>query len=432
MLIAILCTISCFMFLCLLAKKIGIGFIGAGAHPLGVFTAIQICIFSMPGVVLVSFLGVSSDRYSGIEQSTLFNVGLWYFYSIFIIFFILFIIIFVFKPFNYQRAVMDAGYLDSSWNSCNLIVLISLVCVILQVTLFSKSPLLFLLSGQTEQAYAARIAMQIDPSSFYPPFIRTFLVFFTTFQAYYVFYAYNRLHKKTFFKTLVVFISIGVAVFQSLYEAQKAPLILFLVGLLFIRYIHKPKIITNAVYFGCIIGIVLLLVSYVLGIDINSALDGVVSRTFLGQNQGFYNIIEHIKPDSKYWFQDLYFAGSLGLNPSRADVDVIPYIYGSRDDIVNVNSYFLGQAWSMFGYLGLIVSPVIVACALGFYLVVLDRLIKIDSKVFVPFMIFFIPSVMLNQSFTYFLYGKYFFLGLINIVIFYIIIRVSSRVKIIR
>jgi len=432
MFIAIAVTIIFFMLLCFLAKKNGINIIGLGAHPLGVFIAIQICIFSMPGVILISFMGVISERYTGIDQPTLLNIGLWYFYSVFVIFFILLFIVSIFKPFNYKQAVMGSKHSDSAWSSCKSIIIISAICITLQVALFSKSPLLYLLSGQTEQAYAARIAMQTDPSSFYPPFIRTFLVFFTTFQAYYVFYVYNRLQYKNIASLCVLILSICIAIFQSLYEAQKAPLILFLVGLLFIRYIHKPKIIANVIYSGCILGVAVLLVSYVLGIDVNSAIEGVASRTFLGQNQGFYNIIEYIKPDSKYWFQDLYFSGSLGLNPSRADVDVIPYIYGARDDIVNVNSYFLGQAWSMFGELGLIVSPVIVACALGFYLIVLDRLIKIDSNVFVPFMIFFIPSIMLNQSFTYFLYGKYFFLGLINIFIFLMIVKISSRVKIIR
>jgi len=427
MLITIILTIVTFISFGLIVKKAGLAFAGKGAHPLGVFIAMQICIFSMPGVIMVSFIGWDSERYIGINSSTMFEIGMWYIYSIAVIFFILFMTICIFKPFNYRKALLDIYYLDRHWKCCKVIVFASLIFLILQVSLFAKPPLLYLLSGQIDQAYIARISMQNDPSSYYPPFVRTFLVFFTIFQSYYVFYIYNRLEYKKLSIYLVMILSVILAIFQSLYEVQKAPLIYLMIGLLFIRYIHKPKIIVNIFYALGIVALVIFLVSYVLGVDLNSAVDGALDRTFLGQNQGFYNIIQHIHPDPKYWFQDLYFAGTLGLNPSRADVDVIPYIYGDRDDIVNVNSYFLGQAWSMFGEVGLIISPIIVGAAISLYIIVLDRLIKIDNTLFIPFMIFFIPSIMLNQSFTYFLYGKYFLLSLINVFVFYMIIKISGR-----
>lgn len=90
---------------------------------------------------------------------------------------------------------------------------------------------------------------------------------------------------------------------------------------------------------------------------------------------------------------------------------------------MNVNSYFLGQAWSMFGTLGLGISPIIVGLAISFYIIVLDRLIKYDVCVFLPYFIYFVPGIMLNQSFTYFLYGKYFLLGLFNVFVFFLIVR---------
>ncbi|WP_157940337.1 hypothetical protein [Escherichia albertii] len=426
MLIALFITTMVFIFLHLLFKLNGIPFVGRYAHPLGLFIAIQVCVFSLPGVIMISFLSFPSERYAGIRFNSLYNIGLWYTYSLCILLVIIFLGILFFKPHSYKNSLYHTGFLDHRWRECKIITIISLLLIFVQVIFFAKPPILYLINGQAEEAYLVRVAMQNDPSRYYPPFIRSFLVFFTTFQAYYVYYIYNRLKNKNWGVCLVLIVSIIIAVFQSLYEAQKAPLIMLLIGLVFIRYIFKPKIISTAFYVLSLIMIAVILVSFLLDIDINSAIEGVVSRIFLGQNQGFYNIIEHIKPDSKYWFQDFYFAGTLGLNPSRADIDVIPYIYSNRDDVVNVNSYFLGQAWSMFGTLGLGISPVIVGLAISFYIIVLDRLIKYDVCVFLPYFIYFIPSVMLNQSFTYFLYGKYFLLGLFNVFVFFLIVRLFN------
>ncbi|MFL4183044.1 hypothetical protein, partial [Escherichia coli] len=77
------------------------------------------------------------------------------------------------------------------------------------------------------------------------------------------------------------------------------------------------------------------------------------------------HIINKITPNEKYWFTNFYFVERLGITPARADVDIIPYLnYVSSLDIVNVNSYYLGEAWSMFGYYGLILSPILVGGAM--------------------------------------------------------------------
>ncbi|WP_160317087.1 hypothetical protein, partial [Trabulsiella odontotermitis] len=106
---------------------------------------------------------------------------------------------------------------------------------------------------------------------------------------------------------------------------------------------------------------VTILQSFVTGADISESLTRAVDRFVLGQNQGFYHIINSIKPDEKYWFTGFFFVEQFGIIPSRADMDVIPYTIYAGSDIVNVNSYYMGEAWSMFGVMGLLFSPVIVA-----------------------------------------------------------------------
>ncbi|TOM79142.1 hypothetical protein CGH69_24090, partial [Vibrio parahaemolyticus] len=64
-----------------------------------------------------------------------------------------------------------------------------------------------------------------------------------------------------------------------------------------------------------------------------------------------------------------------GIYPEHADVDVLPYIYNNYTNIVNSNSYFLGQAWSMFGTVGLIISPFCVGFFIYTVVKVIDKII---------------------------------------------------------
>ncbi|HEY1845577.1 MAG TPA: hypothetical protein VGH05_12055 [Buttiauxella sp.] len=174
--------------------------------------------------------------------------------------------------------------------------------------------------------------------------------------------------------------------------------------------------------------LVILLQATVSGTDLNEGFNSAADRFLLGQNQGFYHIVNSITPDAKYWLTNFYFIERLGVIPARADVDVIPFLnYVAGLDIVNVNSYYLGEAWSMFGYYGFIISPVIVALAMFLFVKAIDILIGYSASFFIPYAIYIIPELRINQSFTYFLYGKDFvFRTILMFIIFIIVISLSS------
>jgi len=408
-----------------------IKFLGATAHPIGLFFVIQILIFSMPGVLMVSFFDVSSERYFGINNDELVTIGIWYLYAVTVM---LLIVLFLFKGLGLYRYQFELNKIrefdfDAHWSGCILIICFCVVTIVLQQLLFEAPPIYHLMTGDSELAYLTRVDMQENPEKYYPPYVRFALNFINIFQVYYVYFFYCRLKIKKLSHALYLFISLAIATYQALYETQKAPIVFILIGLSFIGYLNSPKMVSNIIKIIFIFVGVILFSSLIIDADFNSAFTGVIDRVFLGQNQGFYQIISNIKPDEKYWFQDVYFAGSLGVNPSRADVDVIPYIYGDRDDVVNVNSFFLGQAWSMFGELGLIISPFIVATSISIFIMICDKLIKISPTIFIPFMIYTIPSLSINQSFTQFLYGKYFILNFICIFIFYFCMKFVHKIK---
>lgn len=211
-----------------------------------------------------------------------------------------------------------------------------------------------------------------------------------------------------------------IAVIECLYETQKAPVIFLMLGTLFIIYLKKKRIMKTMFLIGSIVFLAILLQATLSGTELNVAINSMADRFLLGQNQGFYHIINKITPNEKYWFTNFYFVERLGITPARADVDIIPYLnYVSSLDIVNVNSYYLGEAWSMFGYYGLILSPILVGGAMFIFVKIIDLLIGYNPYFFIPYAILIIPELRINQSFTYFLYGKDFVFRTILVLIIF-------------
>ncbi|MGL5102056.1 MAG: hypothetical protein ACRC6N_05870 [Plesiomonas sp.] len=398
---------------------------GNGAHPLGLFYIIQIFIFSMPGTIMISFMGVKSIRYNGINDDTLLEIGLWYFYAIALMSFILLISFQTFNMKNYNRAVSGIYNFNVNryWSGTVILIWFCLICTVLQYVSFEKPSIYYLFKGDALLAYQTRVDMQTNPSKYYPPFVRVFFTFITMYQSYITFFIYKGLRNKNKKHSMYLCTSIIIAIYHSLYETQKSPFIILMVGLFFINKLYSSSAGKNILYIIFLLCISILTTSIVMGLDISSTIDGIIDRVILGQNQGYYHIINSISPDEKYLFQDFYLAESLGIKTARADIDVLPYIYGDRDDVVNVNSFFLGQAWSMFGLLGLIISPLVVGISITIFIKIIDSLILYDRIIFVPFMIYIIPSLSVNQSFTQFLYGKYFIINIIYVTLVFVFFR---------
>ncbi|KAA1341232.1 hypothetical protein [Escherichia coli] len=211
-------------------------------------------------------------------------------------------------------------------------------------------------------------------------------------------------------------------------KRKKLLLFFLMLGTLFIIYLKKKRIMKTMFLIGSIVFLAILLQATLSGTELNVAINSMADRFLLGQNQGFYHIINKITPNEKYWFTNFYFVERLGITPARADVDIIPYLnYVSSLDIVNVNSYYLGEAWSMFGYYGLILSPILVGGAMFIFVKIIDLLIGYNPYFFIPYAILIIPELRINQSFTYFLYGKDFvFRTILVLIIFFLVTALGS------
>ncbi|NUW63194.1 hypothetical protein HUZ94_06295 [Cronobacter sakazakii] len=428
LIIALCISFLFYLMLSLVYRKIGINLSGDKIHPFALSVIIQFCIFSLPGVIIISFLGYSSARYYGISDANRLSIGLWYVYSLIVYFLTFFILAGCFKIKNYNKyAGIPVRYVN---NIVYIRVALLLSIVFLAVKLFfsKKAPIFYLLEGDFSGAYAARVDIQTNPQLYYIPYFSNLISLLLIFQFYFIFYFYIFADKKSWRMTFFTVISFCIAATECLYETQKAPIIFLMFGALFIVYLRKSTIMKIAVPVGGVAFIVILLQAIVSGSGLEDGFNSAADRFLLGQNQGFYHIINSIIPDSKYWYTNFYFIERFGIQPARADVDVIPYLnYVAGLDIVNVNSYYLGEAWSMLGYGGLIIAPFIVAAAMFAFVKCLDVLIGFNPLFFIPYSIYIIPELRINQSFTYFLYGKDFvFRTLMMFVLFALITAVSS------
>jgi len=296
---------------------------------------------------------------------------------------------------------------------------------------FSKTPPLFyLIAGNAEMAYNARIDIQTNPQSYYLPYISNIISLLSVFQFYFVFYIYSFSSRRGKRALFLLFISFVLAVIECLYETQKAPIVFLFLGVVFILYLRNQAIMKLIFMFSIVAIMVVILQAYVIDANLYDAFNTSLDRFIFGQNQGFYHIINSIKPDEKYWFSSFYFIERLGISPSRADVDVIPYINIYKNvDVVNVNSYYLGEAWSMFGYYGLIFSPIVVGFSSAFFIKVIDLLIGCGKIFFIPFLIYIVPEFRINQAFNYFLFGKEFVFKLLMVMFIVLVVVTLEKIR---
>lgn len=418
-----LITTTFFIFLCVVFKSAGINFVGRKSHPLTLFVVMQFCILSLPGVILISFLGFESKRYAGIDETIKSSVGYWYVYSLFVYFFILFLLLKSFRCVWYDKFVAEK--IDNKCNDdlFNIVLFMALILFVLKIVFSKPAPLWYLMLGDAHTAYAVRVDMQLNHEKYYIPYISKFISQYLVYQFYFCLYYFVFAVKKNKRMFLGVMLSFVIAAIECLYDTQKAPFIFMLVGALFIFYLKKQSFLKVTLPVLMIFFVLIVMQSVVSDSDLLVGVNHAVDRFILGQNQGFYHIINSINPDPKYWFNGFYFIKQLGVEVSRADVDVLPYTIYKDSEIVNVNSYYLGEAWSMFGVLGLILSPFIVAIMTFVYVKVIDLLIGNEALMTIPFMVYFIPTINVQQSFNYFLYSKSFCLSLLLFLMTIVIIK---------
>jgi len=396
-------------------------------------------IFSLPGILFLYLLKSRVDdfsHYGKISEATVNLVTYSYLWSMLLIialtyYFLKYVSFLRCRYLDIQRRSITPS-LSAVW----VIVLIQFALVLFGMFYIgiANIPIFYLLDGDFGQAMIlkARMLNGTIPSGI--PYIGLILKIYILFVPLYLFNISltNIKFGKSFFYKVPLYLSIIIVMFYQIYQAHKAPFFIYIITLLAINSYYKG--LNKKAILVIIVSLIVLFVFFIssYGIDnLENALILFSNRAFLSQNFGMYLIVEWVKPNLDYLLAGIPFVNNFAELPPRADELVMAYLGMKGEGNVNMNTYFLGEAYSALGTLGLVISPLFVFFSLIFISLFYGLGMKVSKNIFFPMLyvhlFFFFP---MNQTFNrvvYFTEGIYVFIA--SILIWLFLDKLVNRIK---
>nr|WP_041445820.1 oligosaccharide repeat unit polymerase [Thermovirga lienii] len=223
------------------------------------------------------------------------------------------------------------------------------------------------------------------------------------------------------------------------YNAAKAPALWFLLSFIFLKVLLDGKINRKLLYGSVGIVFIIIVFYYTLtGTGLESFLSynsGPIGRIILGQIAGlfymmflwpnfysfmriqafpnaflnFFNIpLEHIRPSRMV----MMYVNPSGIEHGSAGV---------------MNTLFIGEAWAMFGLIGLVLAPIIVGCIVQLFYIIILKLPKNPLSLgFYTYLCLYWP---ITGGFVDFIYNPGFFIIVFIIVLWYLIVSLPWNKK---
>ena len=417
MLLTILQIFLAITLLCLFLRLSGIKIVGLRSNPFGLFFCLNFFVVSLPGIIIVYSPGIDTFLNAGmmsVSSSVIDYVTYSYAFSLLVIMLMLLASSGISKGF-YIRASYFSNIsqikLINRFTVIGMFVNIIFLFVLAVKIGINNVPFVESIWGEMTHAKVLKARLITGEVAKLPESVNQLFRILIPLTAYLA--AYQYFSRESIKKQKIVFIgSVFLAFIYYMYDLQKAPVFLFIFGLMFIYSFHRGLswklllilfILTmallsiNAFYFN--------LTAFE---DIFLLIEKVGNRLFIRQNQGMYYIVEFISPSAEYLKNGAIFSSFVFSDvPESADATVMKIMYGDIESNVNMNTYFLGQAYSIAGILGIAFSSVVIGSHLCIYLIIFKKLYKINIAFFMPlsvvFYLFFVP---INQGFNSFLYGR--------------------------
>ncbi|EOI2317003.1 O-antigen polymerase [Proteus mirabilis] len=297
------------------------------------------------------------------------------------------------------------------------------------LTLFNTLALLFLIyllpvipifhiGSGSDLIMEYRLKSAFDlPGSIY--FFRRILIYFFPIFFLYIL-SLHSIKKIPFYLFLINFLN---AAFILSYSTEKAPIVFFIIAIIFTInitnknfVINKKKLVLLLVIF---ITILLCMVIFFYGQDFNDAIISLGNRLFISQISGSYLSMEHYgtKAPFKYFHEvffrlDMLFGNKVTMPVSE---ELVFYYYPSlfEDNLWrNVNSFIIQGAWANFGVLGVIFAPIWCATIIYFCNLYIMKSPKTPAMLAV-YSYSSIFMVSLSTNFNNFIYSSGFFLTIL-------------------
>jgi hypothetical protein len=385
--------------------------------PLYVFLLFNIFVVSLPGVLYLFFLNetvASFSHYGLLKEDTISTVTFLFIYSIFILF--LSIPLLKLCKFNQIAPFRDGetGRMNKTTLFLLLIVQFLFLMIGLIVIGFDNIPILHLFRGDLMRAQVlkAEILTGVIPSNI--PYLgilfKLYILFLPAYLCNLLLFTRGRegiLPVKLSILKAYFYLSFLITFVYLTHQAHKGPLVLYLLMLFSIKLFYR-KFDVKLLFFVLCTFIVLILFFY-FSYDISN-IEGLFqlffNRAFLSQNFGMYLIYQWVEPDVNSAFHGIPFVKNFMVLSARADEIVMVYLNGGHTDgNVNMNTFFLGEAYSAFGLVGAVIAPFLVVLVLLVTFAFYSFGARINSTIFFPLLyihlFFFFP---LNQTFNRIIY----------------------------
>ncbi|MFU1554107.1 hypothetical protein ACM3N8_10190 [Aeromonas sp. A04] len=386
---------------------------GYSAHPIGFVIAFQILILTLPGVLIISYGSdcLGSITCSLVSESVKSKVLIDYFIVI-IALFISISISFLIGGCRYEFTPVsnDRGlYLVSS------IILVFLI-LIAKIVFTKNIPLFTAISGNVVDAEIQKASILRGEDGISLPIINFFIKYFPLYAYYSCLIAFLN---KTCTKKLV-FISFFITSLCILYDLQKGPLVMMVIGsfwLYWARYGKIKSIIVGGLFTLLIISF-LFYISFDFGGDSSYFFDAILNRLFVAQADGMFWVYNFSKPSDTYLYWGLPFASLLDIKQVDPLSDIIRHVFPDANaSWVNATSFLIGEAKAIFGDYSMGVVILTVAANTILLCIISTWLMRVNKAIFYPAIFVMTQTLPLANNITDLLYGR-FLLGFILFMLF--------------
>lgn len=288
---------------------------------------------------------------------------------------------------------------------------------------YSVSPLVSLIKGDFVNAALLRAAIQKRELSVDLAYIGKIAYLFCFYLPIASLYTYLGTKNKVFIKYFII--SLIISVPNLMFDIQKAPMLILVMGFFFAYIQFYRASVSMIIKLSLLMLFLILFYGFFMGKEggLNEVVISIMDRLLVGQNQGMYYFYQYYPPSLQGVFSDLPFSELLGVREPKPDELILPYIYKDLTNLVNSNTFFIGEAWAFFSWEGVFIVPWIVVLILSFYLYFFRFLIIKNHYIWWPASLVFFATIPINQSLQFILYQKYFFYFLFFLIIPIIFIK---------
>lgn len=245
----------------------------------------------------------------------------------------------------------------------------------------------------------------------------------------FVYYGYYKKSRRRF--DLCMFVVMLFFTFLILtYNLEKSPLISFFLGFLFFKVLVDGSIPKKILYIGggSLFAILIAMYIYIANqTDVFALIStynkGILGRILLSQSAGTYLMFDIFpKIHDFIGFESIssYTSAMFGIEHSdRAARILMSYIKGGDLEAAGVvNSLFIGEAWSNFGWVGVLISPIFVGVVIQTLFLSLLSMKK--TPLFLALLTFFSYKSSVTGGFNDYIYNMGYFMIFIIIMIIYL------------